>query len=322
MTGSTPSAPLAGAVRAEAAAWVARLHGSSRSPALEASLRLWLDADPAHARAFELATEAWEIGGGALSLRRAPDRREREPPRRASRRMAMAAMLLLAVCAGALYFGRGSPPIATAVGEQRTLTLEDGTRIALNTDSRLFVQQDATQRRVRLESGEAQFDVAKDSRRPFIVTAGNREVIALGTSFVVRHDAKGLSVTLMEGRVAVAPVSVSESIPAETLLEPGQRITFSAHRPPELDEPSIERVTAWRRGEVILDKTRLADAMEEMNRYSALKLVTDDPQVAGILVSGIFRAGDSVRFARAVGETYHLSVVQDQHRIALASAAR
>jgi transmembrane sensor len=313
MNGSVSSSPLTGAVRAEAAAWVARLHGSSRSAALEAGLRKWIEADARHARAFELATEAWEIAGGIR-----PTTGRTSVPR-SFRRMAIAATVLLAFVGALAWMGRGASPIATQVGEQRILTLDDGTRVSLNTDTRIVVEQDSTRRRVRLVNGEALFDVAKDPRRPFIVTAGDQDVIALGTSFVVRRESQKVTVTLMEGRVTVTPVELTESRHPETFLEPGQRVTFAAHEPPSLDEPSIEQVTAWRRGEVILDSTRLSDAAEEMNRYSDIKLVVEDPAVAGIPVSGIFRAGDSLQFARALGETYQLDVQETARRIVLSS---
>lgn len=310
------SPPLPDSVRAEAAAWVARLHGSARSRALEAGLRKWLSADPTHAHAFEIATEAWEVGGSirGIAVPRMADPFVDAPPRTLAgkRQLAMAATVL-AVLAGVLFYFKLHTPISTAVGEQRMLTLTDGTRIFLNTDTRLFVQEDASQRRVRLTNGEALFEVAKNPHRPFVVTAGGQEVVALGTAFVVRSDTQKLSVTLMEGKVAISPVS--ESAQAQTILTPGQRLTFVSRKPPQLDKPAIEEVTAWRRGEVILDKTRLQDAVAEMNRYSAVKLVIDDSQTANIRVSGIFRAGDSVRFAQAVSETYRLAIAQEPQRI-------
>lgn len=310
------------AVRAEAAAWVARLHSSGRSRALEAGLRKWLAADPAHARAFEIATEAWEIGG---SIRSAAVPRMADPfmevssrTRVGTRHLAMAAAVLIVLVGALFYLKQQTTPISTAVGEQRMLTLTDGTRIFLNTDTRLFVREDASQRRVQLESGEALFDVAKDPHRPFVVTAGDQEVVAHGTAFVVRRDTQKLTVTLMEGKVTVSPVS--EQARAETVLAPGQRLTLASPKPPQLDEPAIEEVTAWRRGEVILDKTRLQDAVAEMNRYNAVKLVIDDPQAADIRVSGIFRAGDSVRFAQAVGETYGLVIAHAPQRILISAS--
>lgn len=329
------TAPLSNSARAEAAVWVARLHSSSRSRALESGLGKWLKADPAHARAFELATEAWEIGGSipGAAVPRMADPFVEEPPRThvGTRYLAIAATVLVVLVSTLFYLKQQTPPISTAVGEQRMLTLTDGTRIFLNTDTRLFVQEDAAQRRVSLARGEALFDVAKDPHRPFVVTAGGKEVVALGTLFVVRRDTQKLTVTLVEGKVAVSPISspplenaenTAQPGKAKTVLTPGQRLTFVSREPPKLDEPAIDKVTAWRRGEVILDKTRLQDAVDELNRYSAVKVIIDDPAAADILVSGIFRAGDSARFAQAVSETYHLAVENESQRIRISGARR
>jgi transmembrane sensor len=316
------SAPLSDSVRAEAAAWVARIHSSSRSPALEAGMRKWLEADPAHARAFEIATEAWEIGGSVRSsaMPRTADPFVEAPSRKlvTTRRVAIAATVL-ALAGTVIYLQREPPLIATAVGEQRMLTLNDGTRIFLNTDTRLFVKEDAAQRGVRLENGEAWFDVAVDPRRPFVVTAGDQKVVALGTDFVVRRESQQLTVTLVEGKVGVSPAAPSDK--PTRVLTPGQRLTFVGGKPPRLDEPAMHEVTAWRRGEVIFDKTRLQDAAAEMNRYSEVKLIIDGPQAADIRLSGIFRAGDSARFAQAVGVTYHLAIVHEAGRIRISDPA-
>jgi transmembrane sensor len=324
---ASPQTSPSPAIRAEAAAWVARLHSSGRSRTLEAALRRWLQADTAHAQAFELATEAWEIGGsvprGALPRM---ERLEQTARRRVPARLAWAAAAAVAAIAlgATFYLAPWNTAVTTAVGEQRMLTLDDGSRIFLNTDTRLFVVYDDTRRHVRLVNGEALFDVARDPRRPFGVAVAGKEVVALGTAFLVRHDARGLAVTLVEGKVQVASSaagSAGSAGPSPRLLAPGQRLTFRndapADTPPVLDEPPLERMTAWRRGEVVLDKTRLADAVAEMNRYSDRQLIIENPVTADIPVSGIFRAGDSARFARAVAETYGLQVRDAPRRIIL-----
>jgi transmembrane sensor len=327
------AAPLSDAVRAEAAAWVARLHGSGRSRALESGLRVWLQDDPAHARAFEIATEAWEIAGSvpAAALPRLSDLPDVSPRARAARHYIATIASVLVVLIGALLFDRWqSPPISTAVGEQRMLTLKDGTRIYLNTDTRLFVQQDTNQRRVRLESGEALFDVAKDPQRPFVVAVGDKQVVALGTSFVIRRDVQRLTVTLMEGKVTVAPLtsgriqSVGTPLKGEkagTLLKPGERLTIVNRDPPKIDAPSLVTITAWRRGEIVFDNTRLQDAVADMNRYNATQLIVDAPQAADLPISGLFRAGDSARFAQAISEIYHLTVTTAPQRIIISGEA-
>lgn len=315
-------------VRAEAAAWVARLHGSSRSRAMEEGFQRWLKADAAHARAFELATEAWEIGGtiprGALTS--VADTSMNHTPRRTAKPyLALAAALSVVVTGALVYLRLAEPAVSTAVGEQRILTLADGSRIFLNTDTRLVVNDEPRRRHIRLDNGEALFDVAEDRTRPFVVTAGDREVVALGTSFVVRRDDQQLAVTLLEGKVAVAPVPSGDDgspVPeASTVLLPGQRLVLAESEAPKLDQPSLESITAWRRGEIILDKTRLQEAIAEMNRYSELKLVIEEPEIADIRVSGIFRIGDSARFAHAVAQTYHLNVDRDGRRIVISAAS-
>jgi transmembrane sensor len=232
--------------------------------------------------------------------------------------------------------------VVTDVGEQRTLTLEDGTRVYLNTNSRAVVHYDKELRQVNLEKGEALFEVAKRPKWPFVVTAGDRQVTALGTAFIVRRDEKSLAVTLMEGKVTVSPVKfVSTGVPerqgggdstlpqrtpdpdatAIFTLSPGQRLTLASSAPPKVDRPPLERVTAWQRGQVAFDNTPLADAVAEMNRYSTVRLLVEDPSAAAIRVSGIFRAGDSADFAQAVAKTYRLQVRNEADEVVLAGAA-
>ena len=311
------------AVRAEAAAWVARLHGPNRTPHVEAGLRRWLADDPEHAAAFELLTDTWEK---SARLRRRPLEQVASwegPGFRISfprAALAAAATVVLAVLATIFYLHTDA--VTTGVGELRTLTLDDGSRVHLNTDTRVRVDYDKQTRHVSLERGEALFEVAKRPDWPFIVTAGGREIKALGTEFVVRRDGKRLSVMLMEGQVTVTHGTEGQSNrsppEAETFtLIPGDRVTFVGSATPTLDRPAPERITAWLRGEVALDNTSLADAVAEMNRYSHQRIVADDPALAAIRVSGIFRAGDLANFAQAVARMHHIKVLNQQDEIVL-----
>lgn len=317
--------PIPRELRAEAAAWVARLHSCVRTPALEAGFRRWLKSSAMNARAFELATEAWDIAGGipANALPRIAHPSGLRTRRTKSWRslffsgpsLAVTAILSLAIGAAVMYEKAAISVVSTGTGEQRMLTLRDGTHLFLNTQTRLHVKYDKTKRLIELVSGEAMFDVAEDPKRPFMVSVGDKQILALGTSFIVRRDQHETVVTLMQGKVQVNTQPVEEGTgkhPAREnqseILTPGQQVTFIGHRPPELDRPPLEQVLAWRRGEVVLDRTRLQDAAEELNRYSETKLVIVDPAAADIRISGIFRAGDSVRFAQAVAATYHLHV--------------
>lgn len=319
---------------AEAGVWIARLHGGTRGRAMENGLRRWLQADRENARAFELATEVWE---DAENLRRFVSLR---PAREASRSswtglVAVAAVGMVMLVAGVVLFQQRGV-ITTAVGEQRRLVLEDGTRVFLNTDTSVVVKYDEQTRRVELRRGEALFKVAKQADWPFIVVAGDRQVKALGTSFVVRRDRQRLAVILVEGKVTVSPeqgqgagsgalVAARPELappPAQLgkdviTLAPGQRLTFTRGAATKLDTPSVEKATAWRRGQVILDDTPLRAAADEMNRYNAIKLVVEGPEAAALLINGLFQAGDSTHFANAVAHAYGLEVIERGDEIVL-----
>jgi transmembrane sensor len=296
---------------AEAGVWIARLHGDERDRDLEEAVRQWLQASPLNARAFELATEVWD---DAANLRRLMPLVVNKQARRTHYSVALAATVAMVLAAVAMLVVYLHPDgVSTGVGEQRMLTLNDGTRVYLNTATHIVVHYDRHSRRVELETGEALFDVVKATDRPFRVTAGDRQVTALGTSFVVRRDDQRLAVTLVEGKVTVNQTFT---------LTPGQRLTLSPGGAARLDTPSLEKATAWRRGQVILDDTPLVSAVAEMNRYSPVKLVIEQPEAGNLLISGLFQVGDSASFARAVAATYGLTAINKGDRIVLAGVPR
>jgi transmembrane sensor len=340
-------------IRAEAAAWIARLHGPDRAPADEAGFQRWLKANPAHARAFEQMTDLWDAGARLKTdtlARVGNASRARARTRVRFARFAIATAAVAAIAGVSIVRVMSNAAITTGIGEQRILTLEDGTRITLNTATQLKVRYDDHQRRIELKNGEALFEVAKRKDWPFIVTTGEKAVTALGTTFVVRHDTHQTAVTLIEGKVAVASqddlAASGEAIyrsngssSAQTggqapdasypiadlqpvVLAAGQRLIFEGGEAPKLDKPSLEKVTAWKQGLVELDNTPLSDAIAEMNRYSVVPLVLADPDRTNVRVSGVFRAGDSLEFARAVAAAYGLSVSEEPEALVLRAAAQ
>lgn len=314
-TGETSDAALI-RTQAEAAAWIALLHSPERNADIEAGLRRWIAEHPTHAQVWEVATDLWNDAA------RLP-RHSQASRLRASWsftplvRTVLAACVLLLVGAGfgLHYFLRSS--VTTAVGEQRALSLEDGTRIELNTDTRLVVKYDRQVRTIILQSGEAYFQVAHESR-PFVVLAGDRKVIAVGTEFTVRRDEThddAVTVTLIEGRVAVAPAAsanilpVGLAMPEVTILSAGQRLKVHSHARPAVDVPKIDTVTGWMRGQLIFDHTPLREAAAEFSRYSSGKIIVASAAAAEIPIGGIFRVGDSRSFARAVAESHNLKLI-------------
>jgi transmembrane sensor len=316
------------AARAEAAAWIVRLHGPHRSPELENAFREWLSADPENGRQFERVTETWEQGA-TIPAAGIPRLARWQP---SAQRRVLIATMAAGVCGLlglGMWFAWPDPTYATAVGEQRVVRLDDGTRLSLNSETRVQIDYTKWQRRVQLIRGEAYFEVAHNPARPFVVTAGGTRVTALGTTFAVRYDTDKTAVTLVEGKVVVVPV-VGDDLPVvasnvgppslvrkDWVLTPGERVTLAKNTPALVDEPRVEAVTAWRRGEVMLDKMQLSDAIVEMNRYDSQTLVIEDPRVATLQVSGIYHTGDSASFARTVAKLYGLHVEERPGQIVL-----
>lgn len=311
-------------IRAEASAWIAKLHGPDRSAELEEDFRSWLGASPENARAFEHMTEIWEsiaqvnVGG----MPRLPARESFDAPKR-QWRLSLAAVCALVLAVGVAWFAMIDGRYSTDIGEQRIVNLDDGSRIHLNSATTIDVDIGPSTRRLRLERGEAFFEVAKDATRPFIVTAGERTVTALGTSFVVRFDSDRLAVTLVEGRVAVTeqgaadPVPVTQHDGEALILKPGERVTFPESGSAKIDLPRPDAMAAWRRGEVVLQDTSLSAAVVEMNRYQRQQIVIEGDAIGQLPISGIYRAGNNEDFANAVAIVYDLDVIRDGREIRL-----
>jgi transmembrane sensor len=311
-------------IRKQAAWWVVELHGPGRDPVLEEKVRQWIAKDPRHAAAFELATDAWQRSGHLPGYLPEPAATQTQTRPRASV-LALAGMA--ALCAGIIVavLLLGDNTLVTGPGEQRTVELSDGTQVSLNANSRIVIEYDDRVRKVSLAKGEALFNVIKHQLRPFVVVIGDRKVVAMGTSFEVRReDSSGsaFAVTLVEGRVAIEPISwpdalPSESLPGLKLLNPGERLRFDGKSTEKKDSPAIERVTSWQRGQLIFDDTSLGEAAAEFNRYGTRKLSIDGPELAALRVGGVFKISDPVSFAQAMVSTFHLRIVDRGDTIVL-----
>jgi transmembrane sensor len=310
---------------AEAGVWVARLHSGEPDKIAMAGVKQWLKANPMNARALELCTEIWEESANLRRITPFETQVSAAPRRHVSFPMAAAAVALLVV-AGMILWLAPTADLTTEVGEQRLVTLEDGTHVFLNTATRIAVNFDTQARRVELKSGEALFDVAKKPTWPFIVKAGDRQIKALGTSFVVRRDATQTAVTLVEGIVSVTadgssrnPGASAPAGPQVFTLKPGQKLTFLGAQS-RLDVTPLDKAVAWRRGEIIFDDTNLSDAAAELNRYNKDKLVVEQPSARAVRVTGLFQTGDSLSFAHAVAQSYGLTVEERKDAIVLSGA--
>lgn len=313
-------------IRAEAAAWLARLHGPNRTPAMEEGLRRWLAQDPIHAREFELATDVWDESGGhgtRVPTEQLPSRRHFHLPRLLVPLGAFVAAAIIMVCW--VIQAHGTVQVSTGIGEQRTIILADGSRLTLNTNTQAEVRYTKQARTVTLRTGEAYFDVVHNSHRPFIVRAGDQKIVDLGTRFIVSRTAPGansLSVTVVEGRVAVAPVGDMnmlgpKSPPRVRIVTAGHLLKFRAGSFPALHSVSLDSATAWLNGQLVFDDTPLSEAAAEFNRYSSVKIRVLSGTARRLPVGGVFRIGDSASFARAVAESDHLTLITRRNELLL-----
>lgn len=308
----------------DAAAWVARLGSDQRTRADEAAFDAWR-ADPANAAAFDEHAELWD-GMAALSAdaeARALLLGPTAGPQRfaVNRRAAMAGVTAAAAAvAGAVVLPRVDDwrgLYHTRKGQQRQVILSDGSRLMLDTDTRLRVRFSDAERRLVLEKGQAHFKVAKDAARPFRVFVGDDEVRAVGTAFDVRKDRHGARVTLEEGIVAVyraASPRVNGARAPVAILKPGQQARLAPAAPVKVATVDLTRVQAWRYGRLVFDSAPLGEAVDDINRYGGRQVVLSDPALADIKVSGVFHTTDPDAFVEAITAAFPVKLASEDGR--------
>jgi transmembrane sensor len=237
------------------------------------------------------------------------------------------AAALIIVCVGALFAVpqfNGSHTYVTGVGELRTVTLADGSRIELNARSRINVKFDDSQRYVELLEGQALFSVANDAARPFIVRSGSTDVKAVGTQFDVNRKPSGTVVTVMEGRVAVsqparalATSARREAPMPRVLLSPGEQVTVTAHTIIAPKKANLAATTAWTEGLLTFDSAPLSEVVQEFNRHNMKPLVIADERLLELRISGIFPATGAQRLTSFLQQRFGIAVQEREDAIRL-----
>lgn len=216
----------------------------------------------------------------------------------------------------------------TALGEQETVTLADGSTVMLNTQSVVAVDYSKDARLLRLVRGEAHFDVTPDAARPFSVYAGDGVVRAVGTAFTVHLREDKVEVTVAEGRVALlaqiaAPRSAGggkETVVGEPLAEigAGDSATFAdaaVAQVASLTVPELNRKLSWRRGRLSFAGEPLSDVIREVSRYTDFQIELSDPAIEAIPIGGAFRVGEVEELLLALEEVFGVKVerVSEKH---------
>jgi transmembrane sensor len=295
----------------EAADWLIRMSESELSDTERAEWECWKVSTPERSRAWSRAQLLQtKLGGLPPSLAMSALDRPSSPERRA-------ALGKLAMILAILPAGWGSWKLAdsqqwsadyhTAVGQQRELTLADGSKITLNTDTAIDVLFDANQRLIHLREGEILVKTAPDispMARPFLISTREGRMQALGTQFTVRELQTRTHLAVLEGAVKVELAENCQSTPL--IVNAGQRTDFSSHTFGQLSVAD-RYVGAWTQGMLMADKMRLADFVAELARYRR-GFVRLDPALADLRISGAYPISDSQRTLNMLAQTYPILV--------------
>jgi transmembrane sensor len=305
----------------EAADWLVRLQSGDAGDDDLAELTTWLEASPEHGRAYARAEALWaELDGLKGTAVPAP---ARLPPRRFSWVPYAGAALAAGLAAVAvLAVQRPAPPepaqvYATAKGQSRALVLADGSKVQLNSGSEIRVRLGRRERSVELADGEAAFDVAHDTGRPFVVSAGDREVRVLGTEFdVLRYGGK-LAVTVRRGVVEVRPPAAGGASGDAVRLTPGQQLV---HREGG-DEATVQSVDpaiafAWKSGDLVYRDQALGDVVADLNRYFAVPLRVQGP-AAELRFTGLLKLDEEDAVVRRLQAFLPIAVDRSPEAVTL-----
>jgi transmembrane sensor len=311
----------AGAIQAQAAAWLERRERMDWNATDQVMLDAWLAQSPAHTIAYLRIEDVWHRAERLRALGTISPDAPAHAPRRYTVPIVMgiaatlAAIAVIGIAATELLRQPEARAYSTEVGGRELVAFADGTQIELNTDTALRAQMTSQERVVWLDRGEAYFQVKHDPAHPFIVMTGDRRVTDLGTKFLVRRDIGSVEVALLEGRVRVGGNATSHA----ALLAPGDVATATAEsmsiRKKSADDLAGEM--AWRRDMLVFNHTTLADAAREINRYNRRKLVIADPSVAHLLIGGTFPKNDVGAITSAARELFKLHIEEHGDEIVI-----
>lgn len=308
----------------------------------------WLKASPENIRAYLQVAALWEAAAESDNSRRAdidelvrraaletnvvelpsvslhhtaasPAASRRVSLRRVSSYAASLAAVGILIVIG-LWWRHSRPVVyATAVGEERTLTLPDSSTVVLDARSRIQVRFTNSARRVRLVRGQALFRVVHNASRPFVVTTDDATIRDVGTQFNVRYDGRATLVTVLEGLVSASNEgsAANPSDARDILVTAGEQLKLERHlmlRPVSVN-PIV--ATAWVQGKLVFSDAPLPEVIAAFNRYNLRPLIVEDPQLLALHVSGAFDTTNSGEIVEFLCQRFHLTAHEGTSSIRL-----
>lgn len=324
-----------------AADWLVRLQSSTVSQGETDAFLDWMNHDPRHVAAFLeifwVSYRTWSTPNPQLSqvqklVQRYTSADEPSQPVRASSSyrayaIAASAVLFLSICAGLMQIGLNgwrwggaqAERYETPVGQNRTVVLEDSSRLTLGGRTRVEVTLSKNARTVALHDGEAYFEVAKESWRSFVVHAGAVDVTAVGTAFNINRSGARSIVTVTEGRVLITPKGqgLRNTRVASVYLNAGEQITAAEdHVGDVVSVRDLPAVISWPMGRLSFRQRSLRDAIGDVNRYSPKPLVLA-PEVGDIKVTGTLMISNIGSWVRSVERAFDLKATEESDRISI-----
>jgi len=333
--------PTLRSVEQEASEWIARLEAEDVTPEDRVRFAAWLRANPQNSQAFEDVSATWRrfVKAGPLADMKTGAGAQSPVVSQKRKRnwgLAIAAAAVVATLLTTVYMQKAPhlTAITTAVGEQITVPLADGSFMELNSNSVARIDYTSRQRTIHLDRGEAFFRVAHDTQRPFWVTAGGGWVRAVGTEFNVYLRPQSLQVTVREGTVRAG-----ESRGSLSAVQPDEQklaawVTLSGGQQAELDSKVARKralsadeladTVAWRSGTVYFENRPLSEVVAELNRYCAAPLILEDPALRALPVGGAFQASPkgAAALVRMLEQNFDVQVRQDGSGVHLHSPPR
>jgi transmembrane sensor len=304
-----------GMLRREAASWLARLQ-SGRDPDIELKFQRWRDTDPRHAAAFDRVRRSYEQAG---LLRHSPiiaserhDAPIRSPAWKPLPALAAAAAIVILVPFGLAVFRDGGSPFAgteavmlmTQIGQIRQVGLADGSRVTLDTATKVDVEIGPSRRTAHLRYGRARFQIAP-AKAPFVVETEGTTIIARNGVIDVEQVGEEGHLRVLAGAVDVRGSAQGQAGPFT--LSVGEAATVDSSGAKQTN--AVAAASDWTKGMLQFDGTPLAEAVSLANRYSEhhIILVGD---LAVLRVTGAFRAGDTSGLAKALATAFSLTLQQ------------
>ena len=309
----------------KAADWFAQARSGAIDPAGEQAWLQWIE-DDTHQQSYEHCELAWELSaelrntptltallGEADSLvaqRRAARAAARPTWRVRSWQLGLAASVIALGAFAWLFFSRPTlTEYSTAVGEQHTVMLADGSSVVLNTDSLMRVEFSRHLRHIELVRGEALFNVSHDPTRPFAVHALQGVTTAVGTQFDVEITRSGAAVSVLEGTVTVGG-GTAASVPV-VAVSAGSGVGYTpTGAVSDLRPAEVNRIQGWRTQHIVFNDLPLDTALAEYNRYTHTPIVLSNPALGSRHINGVFHIGDEAAFLSAMEQGLHLKATK------------